>query len=141
MTGCSTENKPAKKITALYEKRGITFDKETEICLVLPEIGCGGCIAGGVTFLTENKDKFAPNQKRNIVVFTAINSKKILYRTIDIKSPDELNCIVDSGNKYLTDDRMKLYPMLLKLKDSKIIDVSFQSPQNKTDIFQEIELK
>lgn len=141
MTGCSTENKPAKKITSLYERRGITFNKETEICLVLPEIGCGGCIAGGVTFLIENKDKFAPNQKRNIVVFTAINSKKILYRTIGIKSPDELNCIMDSGNKYLTDDRMKLYPMLLRLRDGKIVDVSFQSPMNKTDIFQEIELR
>lgn len=39
-----------KKVQSLYNSRGIVFDKNLKTCLILPEVGCGGCIDGAVYF-------------------------------------------------------------------------------------------
>ncbi len=140
LISCEKKDGQLEQVKRLYAERGIVFDKEIETCLVLPEVGCGGCIAGGVNFLLDNKEKFSSKQKKNIVMLTAIHSKKLLYRNLEINSPDELNCIIDSGNKYLVKGHNKLYPMVLKLDNGNIESVEFQSPETDHDVFESLKL-
>lgn len=134
--GCNSDQNSTENISILYSDRGIIFDRETEYCIVLPEVGCGGCIAGGVRFIANNRDKFSKNQNKYLVVFTAINSRKLLYRNMGFDIENELNCLIDSTDLYKVNTNMKFYPMLIKLKEGKITDIAFQHPKTEYDIFQ-----
>lgn len=127
-------------IIKLYRERGISFDTNIENCIILPEVGCSGCIAGGVFFILEHKDSFNPNQKKNLVIFTAINSKKVLFRDLEIKSTNDLNCIIDTLNDYLPIGDKKIYPLILKINQGEIIQAKYQSPESTEDIFKNIAL-
>lgn len=135
---CDSNQNSAKNIAALYSKRGIVFDKETKFCIVLPEVGCGGCIAGGVRFIANNREKFSKYQNEYLVVFTSINSKKLLFRNMGFDIERELNCIIDSLDCYKVKTSMKFYPMLIKLKCGQISEVYFQYPHAHKDIFEEV---
>lgn len=138
LNGCSSDQNSADSIASLYSNRGINFDKEIEYCIVLPEVGCSGCIAGGVKFIKNNREKFSKSQKRYLIVFTAINSKKLLHRTMGFDLENELNCIVDSLDYYKLKSNMKFYPMLIKLNNGQISNVAFQHPKAEYDIFHEL---
>ena len=127
-------------IRKLYKARDIYFDPDVENCIVLPEVGCSGCIAGGVYFILQHKDSFSPTQKKNLVIFTAINSRKVLFRDMEIKSENEMNCILDTLNQYLTDGDNKIYPLILKLDNGKIVQAHYQSPEATEDFFEKIKL-
>lgn len=106
------------------------FGSNTEVCLILPEVGCGDCIAGGLSFLMKNKDKFSKDQSKNKVIFTALTSIKMLKRElgdIDIKS---LNCEIDSVNRFLLSPPDGLYPVIVYLKEGEIQNIDIQNPQN-----------
>lgn len=135
---CSDSNTTA--IKSLYKDRGISFDTDIENCIILPEVGCGGCIAGGVFYILNHKESFSPTQKKNLIVFTAINSKKILFRDMEIKSENELYCILDTLNNYLPDGDKKIYPLVLKMNKGEIVQAKYQSPDTDEDIFKSIEL-
>ena len=139
-SACNNQAKTVKQISETYEKRGAIFDNEVENCIVLPEIGCGGCIAGGEFFVKYNKEKFSPKQKKNLVVFTAINSKKLLLRNMEMNNFDEINCIVDTLDLYLPDGSNRIYPLILKLRNGRIIEATYQSPDSDKDYFSLIQL-
>jgi len=108
----------------------IEFDKDLEICLVIPEVGCGDCIAGGVYFLNENKDKFRCGQTKNKVVFTAITTLKMLKRGLGEVSLDSIYHEIDTDCNYLLPEPDGLYPVVLYLSSGKIYDIDVQSPDN-----------
>lgn len=130
ISSCNNDSVLTNRIKKLYNEREISFDKDVEICVVLPEVGCGGCIASGVFFILNNKAYFSSNQKKNQIVFTAIDSKKMLKREMEITHFDELNCIVDTTNKYLPKGNNKIYPLVLRLKNGQIEDAVLQSPES-----------
>lgn len=105
-------------------------DTDLEICLIIPEVGCGDCIAGGVYFLTQNKDKFNNSQRKNKVIFTAITTMKMLKRGLGNISLDSLYHEIDSDCNFLLPEPDGLYPVALYLKDGKITDIDIQSPEN-----------
>ncbi len=135
------EGNVSRQISELYSNRGIKFDPETRVCIILPEVGCGGCIAEGTYFILSNKQCFSSNQRRNLVVFTSINSKKMLLRNMEIDSPSELNCIMDTTNIYLPTGNERIYPLILLLEKGKIIEAEFQSPHNSGNLLNRIILK
>lgn len=139
LSSCKRDSETAE-IRDLYNLRGITFDNETENIIVLPETGCGGCIAGGISFLLDNIDKFSCNQSKNLVVFTSIKSRKRLLRNLRYTSLDSLNCIVDSADIYKLESHNKIYPLAISVKDGVIQHAAFQSPQTKEDIFSQLNL-
>lgn len=61
---CRGDYGTTEEIAECYEKKGITFDKEVECCVVLPEVGCEGCIAAGVQLFLDNKKSFLKTQKK-----------------------------------------------------------------------------
>ena len=130
-SSCTKDDRITREVIAQYSKENIVFEPELEVCIVLPEVGCGGCIAGGVYFFQENKKKFARGQYKNKIVFTAIQSKKMLYRMLEVQSLDEDNSVVDWENKFLVDGDNAIYPLILHLKRGKIVKAEYQTPYSK----------
>lgn len=125
---CKEKDKTTNDVTKFYQEKGIFFDKELEYCVILPEVGCSGCIASGVDFFLKNKDFFLKTQKKNFIVFTAVNSKKQLFRTLKLSSLADFNCCLDLKNDYLVRGNNSIYPLILHLKNGKIINAQYQSP-------------
>lgn len=109
---------------------GCHFDENIETCLILPEVGCGDCIAGGLTFLSENQEAFKNNQNRNKVIFTAITSKKMLDRALSDIDICKLYCEIDTLNQYLLPSPDGLYPIVLYLTKGQIQKIDIQDPYN-----------
>lgn len=128
MASCRGNNETTEEIVEYYKKKGITFDKEVECCVILPEVGCEGCIAAGVQLFLDNKESFLKTQKKNLIVFTKINSLKMLLRTLGLSSLEDFNCYLDLKNDYSVVGENSIYPLILHLKDGKITKAEFQSP-------------
>lgn len=140
VAACQRNDDITKDIRSLYRDRGIVFDEKLEHCLILPEVGCDGCIAGGVSFLLNNKHCFSDDQIRNKVVFTAVNSKKMLLRNLKFDSLEGFNCVLDTANHYLVKGDNAIYPLVLYLKDGIIIKAEFQSPRS-ADVLSKLKIK
>lgn len=114
----------------LLKAAGVKFNDEVKVCLIMPEVGCSGCIAGGVYFLLENRDLFSKKQQENKVVFTAITSMKMLRRNLENIDIDSLNCEIDTVNRYLLPEPEGLYPIIIYLNNGEIEEIDIQSPEN-----------
>lgn len=142
LQSCSYKaNNELRLIKQCFESRDISFDKELETCLIIPEVGCGGCIDGSIYFLKENLSHFLKGQNKNMFILTSVNSKKIFLRTLGENNLDKYNCIWDNDNKYLISGNNSIYPLLLYLEEGEIIDAKFQTPYSRSDYFVEFEKK
>lgn len=119
-------NELTEYIRQYFKKEKVEFDAELETCLIIPGGGCTSCIANGVGFVESNKEYYQKGQAKNLVVFTRINSIKILRR--NIKEINEYNCIVDSKDQFYIDMKERIYPIILYLKNGEIVNVDIQSP-------------
>jgi hypothetical protein len=95
----------------------------TDYVVIIPNQGCGGCITVAEEFY--NKHKMAKNMK---FIFTNIISQKMLNQKVQI-FPD--NTFLDTNNIMLKSypKSKNLYPCILKLKNSAIVDIAYQSPE------------
>ena len=125
---CTNSDNETKNVQIYYDLKGITFDRNLRTCLVLPEVGCGGCIDGAVYFLNKNKEFYRKEQRYNMFVLTAVTSPKMALRSLNEVSLEQYYCIWDSTNLYLSEGNNAIYPLLLYLKDGKIMKAQYQSP-------------
>lgn len=127
--GCqNNESEELKSFKQEIKERGLTFDKATKHLVIIPEGGCGGCIASGISFIVSHKGEFSKEQDENVVVFTNIGSLKLLKRAVGNDVFNSVNHIVDIENKYLFKGEDELYPMIIYLEKGKPVDVGYQSP-------------
>ena len=140
LSSCLMGDDTTKDVSAFFQKKGIVFEKELECCVILPEVGCAGCIASGVSFFLENKAFFANSQKKNLIVFTSVNSQKMLLRTLELDSLQDFYCHLDLKNDYSVDGDNSIYPLVLYLKNGKIVKAEFQSPYS-GDVIEQLERK
>lgn len=138
MTQCVNPDKTTQNVKKYFNNK-ITFDSNLQRCLILPGVGCGGCIAGGVSFFMQNDMFFSKEQNINLVVFTAIDSKKILSRNIDFKDLTQYNCIIDVDNNYLVQGNNAIYPLILYLSKGQITKAVYQTP-NSSNVLNELKL-
>lgn len=132
---CSHETEFAGNLKKLYAERDISFDKATEFCIVLPEAGCSGYISGCIYQILTNKTLFENTQRKNLIVFTSINSKKMLRRNMQVDSIEEFNCVIDSLSVYLPEGNDRIYPLFIKLENGEIVDAVIQSPDTDINVF------
>ena len=135
---CINSDNETKNVQIYYDLKGITFDRNLRTCLVLPEVGCGGCIDGAVYFLNENKEFYRKEQYRNMFILTAITSPKMTLRTLNESSLDQYYCVWDSTNRYLVKGNNSIYPLILYLNEGKIVKARYQSPFTE-DVFGTLE--
>lgn len=135
---CTDIDNVTEEVKTFYDSKGIVFDENLETCLVLPEVGCGGCIDGAVYFLNENKRHYKINQSRNMFVLTAVTSPKMALRTLNETSLDQYYCVLDSTNRYLIKGDNSIYPLVLYLNKGRIVKARYQSPFTE-DVFGTLE--
>lgn len=104
----------AATFISFLERKGVTFDKAKNI-LVIPGVGCTGCISEAQYFFYENKDS-----KDHIFIFTGINDLKMFK----LEVPDSLhaatNVIVDKDNELMDLGYNSIYPGYIRINDDKL---------------------
>lgn len=104
--------------------------KTYEWIVILPEMGCSGCIQEGEYFLS----KYASN-KSILFILTNITSLKTLQNKAKIDIKTYPNIIVDRKGYNLPSTNC-IYPCIIKYENGQIVSYSFQSPVSQA--FQDI---
>lgn len=112
-----------------FAKEQIKFNENLKHCLIIPGGGCAGCIASGIYFFDSNKRYFSKDQKDNIVIFTSINSLKVLKRNLNGMDFEKYNVVIDTLDKYTVDFKENIYPLILYLDKGEIVKADIQSPE------------
>lgn len=102
---------------------------ETKACVIIPGVGCDGCIAAGLDFIAKNKQVFENGQNECVVVFTAILSKKMLIRKLKEYEIENINMIIDKENSFLVDG-YEQYPILCLIGEDDKQEMVVQTPDN-----------
>ena len=103
----------------------VRLDQDFNWVVVLPGLGCHGCIQEGEAFVRDH----VKNQQI-LFVLTKISSLKILQQKIGIKAKDFPNVYIDRNNFFTIPTGNSVYPCIIKMEKGKVIDHEFQSPEN-----------
>ncbi|MBR5989118.1 MAG: hypothetical protein IK003_06315 [Prevotella sp.] len=128
LTSCQSDAL-TQKAQLHFDEKGIVFPEELKHCVIIPGGGCAGCIAAGLEFFLSNERSFSNEQEENMIVFTKINSIKLLKRNIKGKKIEDYNAIIDSTNLYSLNIKENTYPIILYFNNGRIILADVQSPQ------------
>ncbi len=93
--------------------------------VILPGLGCNGCIQEGEIFMRDNIKK-----TEVLFVLTKISSLKILEQKTGIKLKEHTNILIDRENKFSVPTDNGIYPCIIKINDNKIDTHEFQCPKN-----------
>lgn len=93
--------------------------------IVLPGLGCQGCIQEGEAFMKENI-----NNRDALFILTKIESFKILQNKLDVKFNEHSNVIIDKKDNFKIPTDNGVYPCIIMLNNGKIKDHTFQSPKD-----------
>lgn len=93
--------------------------------VVLPGLGCHGCIQEGEAFLREH----IVNEKI-FLVLTNIESLKILQNKLGIEVDMSCSVYVDWDDEFLLSTENMVYPCIIHLKNGRYESHEFQAPGN-----------
>jgi hypothetical protein len=113
----------------------IHLKSTTDWLVVLPGLGCTGCIQEGEAFVKDNI-----NNSKIFFVITKFQSLKILQQKIGKKIVGLPNVYIDSLNSFAVPTSNGIYPCIAQLKGEEIIKHEFQSPRN-GQAFEQLRLK
>lgn len=99
--------------------------------VVLPGLGCHGCIQDGEYFMQQNVEN-----PKIFYVLTNLSSLKIFQQKTGITIKDHPNIFVDRENLFVVPTNNSIYPCVIQLREGEIAEHTFQSPQ--TVIFQQL---
>ena len=121
-------NRSVKEIETNYLVNAlnkIKIDETINWIVILPGLGCDGCIQEGEAFM-----KKCINNKEIMFVLTNISSLKIMEQKIEVKVHEHQNIIIDRGNEFIVPTNNSIYPCIIKIENNKIVSHEFQSPEN-----------
>lgn len=91
--------------------------QETQFFFIIPDIGCAGCIAEVMALYRRHA-----NDPRVFVIFTTYLSKKKIEIELMNIPRIERNVLFDQNNVMAEKEIMVSFPVLIKLKNGKIVD-------------------
>jgi hypothetical protein len=112
-----------------------TSGKGFEWLVLLPGMGCHGCIQEAEAFMRDNV-----NNSKIIFVLTRIESLKILQQKIGAKVTDRSNVYIDKEGLFKVPSGNDIYPCIAKLENGKVAAHEFQSPKN-SQAFDKLKVK
>lgn len=123
----SCDENPANIEKDYIEKllKEMDIDEEIKWVVILPGLGCHGCIQEGELFLKEYLD----NEKM-LLILTNFESLKILQNKLGVKISENSNIYVDRDDKFILPTNSKVYPCVIYLKQGKYQSHEFQAPGN-----------
>ena len=108
----------------------IDLAENLKYCIVIPTVGCGGCIDEGMSFLKRNQKLLDKHRSEVWIVFTSIISKKMLRLSMkDIDLPKSM-IYYDVNNAYSAALEQSIYPSVLYLDNGNLQRLEFQSPEH-----------
>lgn len=113
-----------EKENLLFAIESIKID-EFQWIVILPGLGCHGCIQEAEIFMKE----YIENEQI-LFVLTKVESIKILQQKIGFSIKDRDNVYIDRNNVFEIKSENGIYPCVIRLEDGKIKNYSFQSPGN-----------
>ncbi|CAD0009618.1 hypothetical protein [Flavobacterium chungangense] len=119
----SIQEKEKDQLTDAVDNIGIK--KNIDWIVILPGLGCSGCIQEAEDFLKKNA-----NNKRIFFVLTKIESLKILQQKTGVKIGEHSNIIVDRADQFIVPTDNSIYPCIIKFSDGELLSHEFQSPDN-----------
>ena len=114
------ENEYINSITESF-----SISSEVKWLIILPGMGCNGCIQEGEAFMKE----FIDNNEI-LFILTNVSSLKILQHKTGIQIKEHPNIYIDKENKIVIPTDNKIYPCIIHLEENKIKSYEFQSPIN-----------
>jgi hypothetical protein len=127
-SSCSNSERKEKKIEieSLTQALGkISVNSTFKWIVVLPGLGCDGCIQEGEAFMKKHIEN-----KEILFVLTKIYSIKILEQKIGVDVSEHTNIYIDRINEFDIPTMNSIYPCIIRIKDGKIVSYEFQSPIN-----------
>ena len=103
----------------------INPDKDVKWIVLLPGLGCHGCIQEGEAFV---KDHIG--NKQIFFVLTKIESYKILQNKLGIRFEEHENIYLDKKHEINFPTDNGVYPCIVQIQNGKVRDHEFQSPAN-----------
>jgi hypothetical protein len=129
--------KSEKEIETEYLSKAVEqawVDSDYQWIVVLPGLGCHGCIQEGEAFMQEHIEN-----KNIIFVLTKISSLKILQQKTGINNiAEHSNVYVDREDVFYIPTNNSIYPCIIRMKDGNVAGHEFQSPGN-GDAFRKLE--
>lgn len=125
-SGCGKKDK--KEIEADYLSTyimGLDLAPDYKWVVVLPGMGCHGCIQEGEAFIKENV-----TNKKIFFVLTNIESLKLLQNKIGVRIKEHSNVFADVDNNVKIPSDNRIYPCIIKLENAEMTTHEFQSPAN-----------
>jgi len=125
-TSCNQKDqKPIEYNDLIPFVKKINLNSNYNWVVILPGIGCHGCIQEGEAFMRNHI-------KNNNVFFvlTKVESLKILQYKTGINIADHSNVFVDKENSIQIHSINNIYPCIIKLEKGNVRDIQFQSPAN-----------
>lgn len=105
--------------------RSLKALKDKKWVVVLPGLGCKGCIQEGEAFMSKNIDN-----KQILFVLTKVESIKLLQQKTGVQVSDHQNIFIDEENHFEVPSENGIYPLIIQLDGQKIKNYEFQSPKN-----------
>jgi hypothetical protein len=121
-------NKSPKEIEADYVNSEIVNLKpgpEKKWVVVLPGLGCKGCIQEGEFFMQQHI-----SNNKILFLLTKVESVKLLEQKTGIKIKNHQNVLIDRNNSFDLPSDNSIYPLIVEVSGKKVLKYQFQSPQN-----------
>lgn len=93
--------------------------------VILPGLGCHGCIQEGEAFMQEHIEN-----KDILFVITKIESLKILQKKIEVNIKEHNNIYIDRDRLFDLPTSNTIYPCIVEMNNGRVKSHGFQSPNN-----------
>lgn len=99
-------------------------NKQYEWIVILPGMGCHGCIQEGEYFMKQHI-----SNEKILFVLTNISSLKILQQKTEVIIKDHSNIYIDRNNQFKLLTENSIYPCVIQVDEGKLQQYAFQCPQ------------
>ncbi|WP_299233236.1 6-bladed beta-propeller [uncultured Bacteroides sp.] len=134
--GCvSRKDEPAIRELENYLEKAET---DYSYCVIIPGAGCEGCISNSEYFAKEYS-----GHSDVLFIFTRIETLKLLKHKLGNQASLSKNILYDKENRFEVIEKgiNNIYPVVCYIKDKRVTDWCYVSPEQKVDVIEEIKKK
>lgn len=120
----SCESKDQSKVFYEQKLNQIENLSSFQYVIILPSLGCQGCISGVEEYLKNNIER-----TNVLFILTSLESLKLLQNKIGFDLKNRVNVLIDLDNDFLLTSDSSIYPIVLSMQNSKIETLHYISPE------------
>ncbi|MCU0446219.1 MAG: hypothetical protein MUE85_15035 [Microscillaceae bacterium] len=104
-------------------------------CIVLPSLGCSGCISEGEDFVIKNLNA---NGEKLMVILTNYQSEKMLKVRFGEPVFRNKNLLLDKEKTIYNNGLVGFYSKIYYFENNKVVDVQEASPDNPKNVWADL---